>query len=255
MTTPTTPPTTPPTTMPQSPQPAPSPAPEAPAATLAAHPARFGLFFGIVATALTLGAIALAVFAPALTSAPQLQVPQGWQQVYNANPANDSAPWDSTGGCSLPAQGLDIESNTACPFTPTSGASLDDGVLVVAKLAPAADVSLSQDAAVVLDNSVIVLITQDGNYEICRESCDLFSDVGDVLVSGSTVAWHADAFVPNELAVLYSSDQSSVSLYVNGQYVDQVAAGLGAAPTIALATSSSGEALFTHVAIYTGSAG
>lgn len=249
MTTPTTHPT-----MPQSPQPAPSPAPEA-TATQVTRPARFGLFFGIVATLLTLGAIALAVFAPALTSAPQLQVPQGWQQIYNANPANDSTPWDSTSGCSLPSRGLDIESDTTCPFTPTDGAALDNGVLVVAKLAPAADVALSQDAAVILDNSVIVLMTQDGNYTMCRDSCDPFSSAGDVLASGSTVAWHADAFVPNELAVLYSSDQSSVSFYVNGQYVDQVTAGLGAAPTIALATSTNGEALYTHVAIYTGSAG
>lgn len=242
-------------TVPQSPQPAPSPAPEAATVTPAARPARFGLFFGIVATVLTLGAIALAVFAPALTTAPQVQVPQGWQQVYNANPANDSAPWGSTSGCSLPSQGLDIESDTACPFTPTDGAALDNGVLVVAKLAPAADVALSQDAAIVLDNSVIVLVTQDGSYTICRESCELFSSTGDVLASGSTVAWHADAFVPNELAVLYNSDQNSISLYVNGQYVDQVTAGIGSSPSIALATSTNGEALYTHVAIYAASVG
>jgi len=244
-----------PTTMPQSPQspqPAISPAPEA---TRAARPARFGLFFGIAAAVLTLGAIALAVFAPALTSAPRLQVPQGWQQVYNANPANDSAPWSSASGCSLPSEGLDIESDKSCPFTPASGVALDDGVLVIAKLAPAADVSLSQDAAVILDNSVIVLVTQDGSYTICRDTCDLFSDRGDVLASGSTVAWHADAFVPNELAVLYSTDQNTVSLYVNGQYVDQAEAGVGASPSIALATSSNGEALFTHVAIYAGNVG
>ncbi len=251
MTTPTTHPT-----MPQSPQPAPSPAPEA-TVTPAARPARFGLFFGIVATVLTLGAIALAVFAPALTTAPQLQVPQGWQQVYNANPANASDAWGDSSGCSFPTQGLDVNSDSACMFTPanTNTGSLDNGVLVVAKLAPAADVALSQDAAIILDNSVIVLVSQDGSYTICRESCELFSSTGDVLASGSTVAWHADAFVPNELAVLYSSDQNSISLYVNGQYVDQVTAGIGSSPSIALATSTNGEALYTHVAIYAASVG
>ncbi len=244
-----------PTTIPQSPQPAPSQASEPAQATQAARPARFGLFFGIVATLLTLGAIALAVFAPALTSTPQLQVPQGWQQVYSANPANDSAPWGDARGCSLPPQGLDVQSDTSCPFTPASGASLDDGVLVVAKLAPAADVSLSEDAAVILDNSLIVLVTQDGSYTICRDTCDLFSRGGGVLASGSTVAWHADAFVSNELAVLYSTDQNTISLYVNGQYVDKAPANIGASPSIALATSSNGEALFTHVAIYAGNVG
>lgn len=244
-----------PTTIPQSPQPAPSQASEPAQATQAARPARFGLFFGIVATLLTLGAIALAVFAPALTSAPQLHVPQGWQQVYSANPANDSAPWGDARGCSLPPQGLDVQSDTSCPFTPASGASLDDGVLVVAKLAPAADVSLSEDAAVILDNSLIVLVTQDGSYTICRDTCDLFSRGGGVLASGSTVAWHADAFVSNELAVLYSTDQNTISLYVNGQYVDKAPANIGASPSIALATPSNGEALFTHVAIYAGNVG
>lgn len=244
-----------PTTIPQSPQPAPSQASEPAQATQAARPARFGLFFGIVATLLTLGAIALAVFAPALTSAPQLHVPQGWQQVYSANPANDSAPWGDARGCSLPPQGLDVQSDTSCPFTPASGASLDDGVLVVAKLAPAADVSLSEDAAVILDNSLIVLVTQDGSYTICRDTCDLFSRGGGVLASGSTVAWHADAFVSNELAVLYSTDQNTISIYVNGQYVDKAPANIGASPSIALATSSNGEALFTHVAIYAGNVG
>lgn len=244
-----------PTTMPQSPQPAPSPASEAAQATHAARPARFGLFFGIAATVLTLGAIALAVFAPALTSAPQLQIPQGWQQVYSANPASASDAWGDARGCSLPPQGLDVQSDTSCPFTPASGASLDDGVLVVAKLAPAADVSLSEDAAVILDNSLIVLVTQDGSYTICRESCDLFSRTGGVLASGSTVAWHADAFVSNEVAVLYSTDQNTISLYVNGQYVDKAPANIGASPSIALATSSNGEALFTHVAVYAGNVG
>ena len=247
MTTPTSPTTTP--------QPAPISAPETGVPTQAARPSRFGLFFGITATVVTLAAIALAVFAPALSSAPQLRIPQGWQQVYNANPSDAPDAWTSSSGCTVNAQGLDVESDTACPFTPGPGASLDTGVLVVAKLAPAAEVPLAQDAAVVLDKSLIVLISQEGDYQICRETCDPFSDAGRVLASGSTVAWHADAFVPNELAVLYSSDQNSLSLYANGQFVDQVSAGVGSSPEVALATSTNGEALFTHIAIYAASEG
>lgn len=252
--------TTPPTTMPQPPQssqPAPSPAAGATAPARRARPARFGFFFGIAATAVTLAAIALAVFAPALTSAPQLQVPQGWQQVYNANPADANDVWGDTSGCSFPTQGLDVSSDSSCLFTPanTSGGLLNGGVLVVAKLAPAAAVSLSQDAAVVLGNSLIVVITQEGDYQICQDTCDLFSESGRVLASGSTVAWHADAFVPNELAVLYNSDQNSVSFYANGQFVDQVSAGIGSSLSVALGTSTNGEALYTHVAIYAPSVG
>ena len=139
-------------------------------------------------------------------------------------------------------------------FTPASSASLDGGVLIVAQVAPAADVSLAQDAGVLLDNSIIVLISQDGSYQMCIDTCDVFSPRAEgTLASGSTIAWHTDAFVPNEMAVLYDADQGTVSLYVNGQYVDHIAVATGGSPTIALTTSSTGEALFTHVAIYAGS--
>lgn len=222
------------------------------------HPARFGLIFGIVATVLTLGAIALAAFAPQLTSVPPLQVPQGWQQVYNDNPSNSASSWDSGNGCSFPTQGLDIASDSTCQFKHTgqpglTDSGLADGVLVVAKLAPAADVSLSQDAGILLDNAIIVIISQQGDYQICHTQCDILSRNGEVLASGSTTAWHSDAFVANEVAVLYEPDKNSVSFYVNGQFVKQVDAGLSPGPTVALMTSSSGEAIFTHVAIYAGS--
>jgi hypothetical protein len=74
-----------------------------------------------------------------------------------------------------------------------------------------------------------------------------------VVASGSTIAWHADAFVPNEIAVLYNSDQDTAAFYVNGQFVDQVSADISASPTVAVTTSSSGQALFTHVTIYAAS--
>ena len=244
--------TTPPATMPQ---PAPSSAPETAAPTQTARRSRFGPFFGIIATVLTLGAVALAVFAPALTSAPQLQVPQGWQQIYNDTPTNASGAWPDSSGCTFVSQGLDVQSDSTCPFTPASGASLDGGVLVVAKLAPAADVSLSQDAAIALGNSLIVLVSQDGSYQICRDNCDIFSGADNILSTGSTVAWHADAFVSNEVAVMYDAGIATLRLYINGQYVDHVVATLGITPAVALATSSNGEALFTHVAIYAKSAG
>ena len=237
-------------------QPYPSAMPDATIPSRSPKPSRFGLIFGIVATALTLGAIALAVFAPQLTSAPRLEAPHGWQQVYNGNPGDATALWNNVSGrtgCSFPSEGLDIASDGACVFTPASSVSLDGGVLIVAQVAPAADVSLAQDAGVLLDNSVIVLISQDGSYQMCIDTCDVFSPrAAGTLASGSTIAWHTDAFVPNEMAVLYDADQGTVSLYVNGQYVDHIAVATGGSPTIALMTSSTGEALFTHVAIYAG---
>ena len=51
-------------------QPYPSAEPDATIPSRPPKPSRFGLIFGIVATALTLGAIALAVFAPQLTTRP-----------------------------------------------------------------------------------------------------------------------------------------------------------------------------------------
>lgn len=241
---------TPPATTAQS---YPSATPEPTRPSRATRPSRFGLFFGIVAAVLTLGAIVLAIFAPQLTPSPKLQAPQGWQQVYNNNPSNTTARWENGNGCAFPSQGLDVSSDSICVFTPADNAVLANGVLIVAQVAPAADVSVSQDAGISLDGSLIVIISQQGDYKICRDSCQLFSPTGKLLASGSTVAWHADAFVPNEMAVLYNTDQSSVSFYVNSQFVDQVPVEISATPTIALTTSSSGEALFTHVTIYAGS--
>lgn len=246
--------TTPPATMPQ---PSPMESPTAQASPRVKRPSRFGLFFGIVTAMLCLGAIVLAIFAPALTSAPKLQVPQGWQEVYNDNPSNTTSAWSNTEnsvGCSLPAAGLNVASDSTCEFTPSSDVTLADGVLVVARIAPAADIPLSQDAGILLDNSVLVMMSQQGDYTICRDTCDRTSST-DAPVTGSTVAWHADAFVPNELAVLYNASQQTVSFYVNGQYINQVSDGLGTSPTIALTTSSNGQALFTHVSIYAASLG
>ncbi len=216
------------------------------------HPSRFGLFFGIVASVLTLAAIALAVFAPQLTSAPKLQVPVGWQQVYSANPGDTTGAWDNAVGCDFPSEGLAIESDSSCKFQPRNDATLDGGVLIDAQLAPAADVPTSEDAGILLDNSLLVIITQQGDYQICHDTCDSSFTAGDfqpsgLVASGSTVAWHADAFVPNEIAVLYNADQDTVAFYANGQFVDQASADISSSPTIALTTSSSGEALFTHV--------
>ena len=247
--------TTPPVTTPAAMAP---PVPDSAPPARPTHPARFGLFFGIVASALTLAAIVLAVFAPQLTSVPKLQVPGGWQQVYSANPGDTTGVWnDATTfrGCSFPSRGLLIASEGACEYQPGNGATLDGGVLIDTQLAPAAEVPASEDAGILLDNSLLIIITQQGDYEICHSTCELPS-VDDVhapdpiVTSGSTIAWHADAFVPNEIAVLFNADQQTIAFYVNGQYVDQVSADISSSPTIALTTSSSGEALFTHVTIY-----
>ncbi len=212
----------------------------------------FGMIFGIVATALSLGAIALAVFAPQLTTAPNLRVPQGWQHVYSDNPGTSSGLWDSTGGCDFSSEGLHIGSEGTCTFKPADGATLTNGVLVVAGLAPAADVASSEDTGILLDNSVLVIVSQQGDYKICRGSCQISSSTGEGPISGSTIAMHSDAFVANEIAVLYNADASSVDLYINGQFVNHATVDISGTPTIALATSSSGETLVTHVDIYAG---
>ena len=222
------------------------------------RPSRFGFFFGLVATVLTLGAITLAVFAPQLTSASTLQVPQGWQQVYNDNPGASPSAWDNASGCSFGSGGVDITSDGTCEFKPANDARLADGVLVVAQLGPAANVSLSQDAGILLDNSVLVIITQQGDYRICRSTCDAVEAAQNneaPVISGSTIAWHADAFVPNEIAVLYNPDAGTLGFYANGQFIAQTNVGISTTPTVALATSTDGEALFTHVAIYAGRLG
>jgi hypothetical protein len=222
----------------------------APAPKGLARPSRFGLIFGIVATIVTLGAIVLAVFAPQLTQMSSIQIPQGWQQVYDSNPADNAGAWESASGCSFPGEGLHIAHDSSCKFTPASNTSLSGGVLIVARLAPAAQIPVSEDAGILLDDSVLVFVAQDGTYEICLSTCDALTGSG---VLGSTIAWHADAFNANEMAVLYNPDQGTVSFYANGQFVTQVETGISQSPSIALTTSASGEALFSHVTIYAGS--
>jgi hypothetical protein len=240
---------TPPATMPPLySMPAPQPAP----AARPSKPSPFGMIFGLAATVVTLGAIALAVFAPQLTTAPNLRVPQGWQQVYSDNPGTSSGLWDSTGGCDFSSGGLHIGSEGTCTFKPADSATLTNGILVVARLAPAADVASSEDTGILLDNSVLVIVSQQGDYKICRGSCQISSSSGEGPISGSTIAMHSDAFVANEIAVLYNADASTIDFYVNGQFVNHATVDISATPSIALATSSSGETLVTHVDIYAG---
>jgi hypothetical protein len=239
--------TPPATTPPPYAMPAPAPTPRP------SKPSPFGFIFGIVATVLTLGAIVLAVFAPQLATTATLRVPQGWQHVYNDNPGTSSGLWDSAGGCDFSSEGLHIASEGTCTFKPADGATLTDGVLVIAKLALAADVSSSEDAGILLDNSVLVIISQQGDYKICRGSCQNFSSNGQAPISGSTIAMHSDAFIANEIAVLYNANANTVDFYVNGQFVNQAIVDISGTPSIALTTSSSGEALITHVDIYAGS--
>jgi hypothetical protein len=232
-----------PSSMP-APQPAPSPRPS--------RPSRFGMIFGLAATVLTVGAVALALFAPQLTTAPNLRVPQGWQHIYSDNPGTSSGLWDSTGGCDFSSEGLHISSEGTCTFKPADGATPTNGVLVVARLAPAADVASSEDTGIVLDNSVLVIVSQQGDYKICRGSCQISSSSAEAPISGSTIAMHSDAFVANEIAVLYNADASTIDFYINGQFVNHAAVDISATPTIALATSSDGETLITHVDVYAG---
>ncbi|HET8908094.1 MAG TPA: hypothetical protein VFN11_14140 [Ktedonobacterales bacterium] len=235
---------TPPPYSMSAPQPAPSPR--------SSRPSLFGIIFGIVATVLTVGAIALAVFAPQLTTAPNLRVPQGWQHVYNDNPGTSSGLWDSTGGCDFSSEGLHIASEGTCTFKPADSTTLTNGLLVVARLAPAADVATSEDTGILLDNSVLVIVSQQGDYKICRGTCQFSSSTGEGPISGSTIAMHSDAFVANEIAVLYNADASSIDFYINGQFVNHATVDISGTPSIALATSSSGETLVTHVDIYAG---
>lgn len=233
----------------------PSAAPEPTTQLKPARPSRFSFFFGLVATLLTLGAITLAVFAPHLTSAPTLSVPQGWQQAFNGNPGDSPGVWDNASGCAFQSEGLHVWSGSSCAFIPANSAKLTGGVLVVAQLAPAADVATSQDAGILLDGNIMVLITQQGDYKICQDPCDSTSVAARPLVAGSTIAWHSDAFIANQMAVLYNADKGSLSFYANGQFVTSVNTNISVTPTIALATSTSGEAMFTHVSIYAGVVG
>lgn len=234
---------------PYYPQPSPAPA----ARTVLPASRTFAVIFTLLAVLLTAGAVALATYAGQQTATGQDAAPSGWSQVYDASLATPDSNWDTTQGCQFSNGGLLVQSSAVCQFLPSTTQDLtSQGFLLRLTIAPSADIVNDLEPFVVLGNSDYIGVTSSGQYSLCdTASC---SASGQVHVQGTTIDWHADVFVTNTMAVKYDAQAGQVTLYLNGVQVASGPLAVGSSAAIGLATSSTGEALFTHATLYSGSA-
>jgi hypothetical protein len=210
---------------------------------------------GIVFVALTAVAVVLALVAPQLVNHSAGVVPTGWAKVFDGQP--DGGSWQTLAGCEATSQGLHVtgsDTTAGCKFAPSVSRDLtSQGFYLEAVTAPPANLMGAEDPVIAFglqSNVLAVGFNQLGEYTICTNPCDYSASVFDV---GVTVAWHTNGYTANTVAVLYSPESSQVSVYANGQEVTTVSYAAPAGSRLLLTTDSVGEALYTHVTIYTGS--
>ncbi len=210
---------------------------------------------GMVFVVLTAAAVVLALVAPLLVNHSAGVVPAGWASVFDGQP--NSELWQTLAGCDTTSRGLHVTgSDTAvgCKFAPSVSRDLtSQGFYLEAVTAPPADLTGAEDPVIAFglqSNVLAVGFNQLGEYTICTNPCDFSASVYDV---GATIAWHTNGYTANTIAVLYSPDSSQVTVYANGQEVTTVAFAVPASSRLLLTTDSVGEALYTHVTIYSGS--
>ena len=227
-------------------------------------PSRFAKIFGVVTIAATVVALILAAAGPLFTNHVAGEVPAGWTRVYDAIP-NDPASWRTQSGCNLTAQGLDVRGDqieSGCVFLPSQESDLlSQGFILNVTLA--ADASLKGYQAPVIaiksgSDEVYVIFEQSGVYTVCTTDCRS---------SYLTSAWHTDGYTTNTFAIEYrpssGTQASQVVVYANGQQIHAIEANIsgdsndnpsivfGALPEV---DGVYGEALFTHVTLYSASA-
>lgn len=239
-----------------APPPEEGPAPKAPRGLL---PDRASIIVAGVVSVITLLALFLAILAPSLGEQSGNAVPSGWSKVFDGAVHNDGS-WDTASGCNFTSAGLDVSGQregTVCAFVPSTSSDLtSQGFLLDVQLAPAGAVSGNQSPIITIGNVsggaasagfLSISFDQQGGYVICTpENLPL-------CMRGATVAWHGDGYVPNSIAVRYLPSQGQLTLYANGQAVTTIAASISGQQTLAIGADSNGEALFTHVTLYSAS--
>lgn len=221
---------------------------------------RFGLIFGLVVVVLTVAAIALASVGPLFVN--HSAIPAGMTKVFDGVP-NDSNAWRAADGCSLVANGLDVDSSTrdGCQFVPSKNADLlSQGFYLSVTLAPDASVTNAQEPVVALSNNQYVAFDQSGAYLVCTGGIDRFGN--DICVSDYSSAWHTDGYTPNTFTLVYQpgadNGQDALVLFINGQQTRTVDLSLSSGAGLVLAAAEPaqgerGEAIYTHVTFYTAS--
>lgn len=234
-----------------------APPPPQPPAT--AEPPKSGRWFvpvfGVLLTVLTLGALALAFFAPSTIT--PLSPPSNWAQVYSGTPSESSGAWDVTKGCEFTTSGLYTASGATCAFLPSQKQDLtSQGFYFSVTLAPAGDVAQEEQGAIGLGDSLWMCVDQFGTYILSTGACDTSTATSAQTDTGEVASLHTDALVANTLSVLYDAQKETVTYAVNGQpfaTVQVVTQGQGT--TISLGTGANGGAIFTSATLYSANGG
>jgi hypothetical protein len=240
--------------------PRPIPAEEQPLAepTGGLWPSRFGKVFGVAAIVLTLAGLLLAGLAPQLVTHAPSGAPAGWTTLYDGTPS-DSTGWDAAAGCTFSHSGLDVagaDGSSGCAYVPSQQHDLlSGGFQFSVALAPDGSVKLEQDPQITLTgggSSLYVVLNQTGEYIICEDSCRPGSGVYFI---GLSVAWHTDGYTPNSITLRYLPADDSLTMYTDGQEVRTFQVSLPTQPALALGADSGGEAIYTHVTLYSATGG
>jgi hypothetical protein len=222
----------------------------------------------VLVAALTVGALGLASAAPSLVAHAPSPASLGFQQVYNQRLADDVGHWDLTSTCGIGSEGLHAEDGI-CNFLPsTSGDLTGQGFLVTVGVAPGLDVASEEDACITLSTSSVtdaLVITQQGAYTLVKQlsnTCNAPNPLslgvnvsGDIIPPGNTVAWHSDAYEPNQISIQYSSADQAITVYVNDQRMLQAPVAVSGELTISLGAPAGAEALYTTMALYSATPG
>jgi hypothetical protein len=235
---------------------------------------RYAHLTGIVIIAITVLAIVAAVVGVEVTAqVSSTAAPSSWTKVF-AGTLDNTTQWNGDGGCDVATDGLDvtgISGSDVCTFTPSTSSDLvSSGFQLNLKIAPEIRLYDALTPLVQVSNShgdgFSLIFDDTGNFVICQyTSADCAGCLGaslscndTVLVSDSTVAWHTNPYVGNDLEVRYQQNLGSdgtLTVFVSGQQIADttIAGGLGQGVTLAIGAGDGGEALFTGAALYTAS--
>jgi len=235
---------------------------------------RYARLTGIVIIAITVLAIVAAAAGVALTAqVSSTAAPSSWTRVVSGSLGNTTQ-WTGDGGCDVAPYGLDvtgISGSDVCTFTPSTSSDLvRSGFQLNLKIAPEVRLYDALTPLIQVGNAngdgFSVIFDDTGDFAICQDtSTDCAGCLGvgmgcndTALVSDSTVAWHTDPYVGNDLEVRYQQNlngDGTLTVFVSGQQIADttIAGGLGQGSTLTIGAGDGGEALYTGAAIYTAS--
>jgi hypothetical protein len=202
-------------------------------------------------------------------------VPGAWNTAYNGN-LQYTSQWSGDAGCYTGLNGLDVTTGSTfdvCSFDPSTTRDLvSHGFQINLSLAPESMLQSPLTPLIQIGdssgNGLSVIFNDTGDFAICEDtsldcSACLASSLGcatDALASDSTVAWHTDQYVANNVVMRYmvnADGSATLTIFVNGQEVISPTIGQGAAlatgQSISIGAGNGGEALYTGATIYTAS--